>query len=341
MIAVEEAQNLEITDRQVRIESIISGISHGTEMSVYRGMAPFFKKKFDWNSRLFMDTNEDSASWTYPIRSSDPGVWYMGYSNVGRVIEVGKEVAALQVGDIVYSQSPHQSQVIQLADQVVKLPDSLGAENGLFFTNLMTAYNGILDSRIKLGDTVVVSGLGVLGQLIVQMAKMSGAFQVIGIDLYNKRLETALDNGADIAINPKICPDIAHEVRKLTRNKGADLVIEVTGNQAALREAIRIAAPDTTVTALGWYQGECAALDLSEEFHLNRIQIRSSQTAGIDPSISYLWDKARKENMCVQLLQKLKLHNLLTHTVPFESIAEAYELVDQRAPDIIQVALTY
>lgn len=339
-LVIEEVEDPSIQSNEVKIKSIISGISHGSEMNVYRGVAPFFHKKFDRQTRLFIQSAQNDT-WKYPVRSCDPGVWYMGYSNVGTVVEAGKEVNDIKPGDIVYSNGPHQSIVVKPASDVIKLPDSVNPEHGIFFTNLMTAYNGILDSPIKLGDTVVVSGLGVLGQTIVQMAKMSGAFQVIGIDLFDLRLQTALENGADYVFNPMTCKDIAYEVRKLTKNKGADLVIEVTGNQKALNEAIRIAAPDTTVTALGWYQGASTNLDLSEEFHHNRVKIRSSQTGAVDPAISHMWNRDRRQESCLELLSRLRLDNLITHKVSYDNISHAFQMVDENPKEVIQVALTY
>ncbi|MEK0314604.1 zinc-dependent alcohol dehydrogenase [Cohnella sp. 56] len=339
-LIVEDVDSALLKPNEVRAQSILSAVSHGSEMNVYRGIAPFFRRKQDPEFRLFEDAGEEET-WQYPIRSCDPGVWYMGYSNVGRVIEVGQEVTSIQVGDIIYAHAPHQSHIIKPADEVVKLPDQIKPEQAIFFTNLMTTYNGILDSSIKLGDTVVVMGLGVLGQMLAQMAKLSGAFQVIGVDLFERRLKTAKANGADYVFNPQTTADIAKEVRKLTNGKGADLVIEATGNQKSLKEAIRIAAPDTTITALGWYQGACTALDLSEEFHHNRVTIRSSQTGGINPSIRHMYSDERKVRHCLQLLEKLKLENLVTHRYDLEDIQSAYEQIDQDPSEIIQVAITY
>lgn len=339
-LRLEEMEDYPLKENEVRIQTLFTGVSHGTEMSVYRGSVPFFRRKNVWDLRLFRPADEKDL-WGYPIKSCTPGVWYMGYANVGKIIEIGKEIKDLKIGDIVYSNAPHQSQIVKTEDQVIKLPENIKPEHGVFFTNLMTTFNGILDTRIKLGDTIAVSGLGALGQLVTQMAKMSGAFQVYGIDMFDKRLEVAMENGADIVFNPKTCSDIAYEIRKLTGNKGADSVIEVSGSQKALNEAIRIAAPDTTVTALGWYQGLCTDLDLSEEFHHNRISLRSSQTVFINPEIRHMWDNKRKENACIGLLSKLKLDNLITHKIPYEHAAEAFEMIDKNPKDIIQLVLTY
>ncbi len=340
-LRVEEVADFPLNDDQIRIKTLFSGISHGTEMNVYRGLAPFFRRKQDHTLKLFRDA-EQNETWQYPIRSCDPGVWYMGYSNVGKVVETGRDVQNFKVGDIVYTDAPHQSQIIRSGKgHVVKLPDSIKPEHGILFTNLMTTYNGILDTRIKLGDTVAVFGLGVLGQLIVQMVKMSGAHRVIGIDTIEKRLKIALENGADYVFNPQTTGDIAYEVRKLTRNKGVDAVIEVTGSQKALKEAIRVAAPDTTITALSWYQGPCTDLDLSEEFHHNRVTIRCSQTGAVNPELRHMWDFGRKEETCVELLKRFKLDNLLTHKIKYDDVAQAYEMIDKNPSDVIQAVLTY
>jgi len=339
-LRIDEISDMPITNDQIRIKTLFSGISHGTEMSVYRGVAPFFRKKENWDVRLFMPAGENEK-WTYPIRSCDPGVWYMGYANVGEVVEVGKDIRNIKVGDIVYSDAPHQSQVIKKEVEIVKLPKGIKPEYGIFLTNLMTTFNGILDSKIKLGDTTVVSGLGVLGQLTVQMAKMSGAFKVFGIDLFEKRFEVALENGADKVYTPKTSQDIAYEIRKETDKIGPDVVIEVSGRQKGLNEAVRIAAPDTTVVALGWYQGHCTDLNLSDEFHHNRIIIRCSQTGGINPEIRHMWDFKRKVTACSELLKRLRLDNVITHRIPFENASEAYKMIDKKPEDTIQVVLKY
>lgn len=339
-LSIEEVPSLPMKENEVRIQTLYSGISHGTEMSVYRGVAPFFRRKYDPETRLFVDANV-TEKWEYPIKSCDGGVWYMGYANVGKIIEVGSKVKEFEIGDIVCSAAPHQSEVIKAEADVIKLPEGIKPEYGVFFTNLMTTYNGILDSHIKLGDTVVVSGLGVLGQLAAQMVKMNGAFKVYGIDMLETRLNAAIENGCDKVFNPQKSADIAKEIRRLTNNKGADVVIEVTGNSKALNEAIRIAAPETSVIALSWYQGMLKDVDLSEEFHHNRIGIKQSQTNSMDPAFSHLWNYNRRVESCKRILGGLKLDNLITHRIPYDEVGRAYEIVDKNPEQAIQVIITY
>ena len=333
-----DVDRLPMAENQIRLKSLYSGVSHGTEMNVYRGLAPFFRKKQDPVTRLFVDADE-SELWEYPVKSCDPGVWYMGYASVGEVIEVGSAVTGIKVGDIVTVSAPHQEEnVVNAADAVI-LPKEIPAEKGILFTNLITAYNGIMDTHINLGDTVVVSGLGVIGQLLVQMAKMSGAFKVYGIDVLEKRRKAALENGADEVFDPT-AGDVAMEIRKRTNNRGADKVIEASGNGAALNQAIRIAAPETTITALEWYQGALSKVDLSEEFHHNRIGIKQSQTGHVAPEFSNLWDYPRRVESCLEILKKLKTDNLFTEFA-YDDICTAYHTIDKEPAKIIQAVITY
>ena len=105
--------------------------------------------------------------------------------------------------------------------------------------------------------------------------------------------------------------------------------------------SIRIAAPDTTITAVGWYQGFCEALNLSEEFHHNRVAIRGTHTVGISPDIRHMWNVERKERTCLELLSRLKLDNLITDRVPYERIADAYRAIDAHPERSIQAVLSY
>ena len=265
----------------------------------------------------------------------------LGYSNVGRVIETGKNVNRFKSGDLVNTEANHQSIVVMPEKYIWAIPEGLKPEYATFRALCTVAMCGMLDAEIKLGDNVVVSGLGVVGQLTAQLAKLSGAFNVFGIDELDKRLYIASEKGSvDRAFNPNTCEDIAREIRKLTNGKGPDVVIETSGNLKALQQAICIAAYDTSVIVLSFYSGD-KSLDLSKEFHHNRIKIRSSQNNAIPPQISHMWDNNRKYNTTMELLPKLNLEGFITHTFPFDNAKEAYELVDKRPGDIISVVLTY
>ena len=121
-------------------------------------------------------------------------------------------------------------------------------------------------------------------------------------------------------------------MRERTGGRGADVVIEASGAYAALQEAIRTAAPNTTVVALSWYGGTGGALALSDEFHHNRITIRSSQVGGIAPELSATHSLSRRAEQILDWFGELQLDPLLT-IVPFDDAAAAYQLIDQRGDE--------
>src|SRR5204863_8159978 len=111
--------------------------------------------------------------------------------------------------------------------------------------------------------------------------------------------------------------DVALTVRERTGGRGADLVIEASGSYAALQEAIRTAAPNTTVVALSWYGGTGGALALSDEFHHNRIKIRSSQVGGIAPELAATHSLSRRDGQIQDWFGELQIDPLLTLVVLF------------------------
>ncbi len=317
---------------EVAIRSLYSGISHGTEMNVYRGDAPMWRLKQDRRTRLFVESEE--PQWDYPLR--------YGYACVGVVTEVGSSVKEFAEGDVVFSFAPHQSAHVLPAGSVFKLPEGIDPRAGVLTAVLNTTFNGILDANLHLGECVVVFGQGVLGQLTVQWAKLSGASPVIAVDLIEKRLEISKKvSGADLVFNAGEVRDIAMAVRALTDNRGADVVFEFSASDRALNEAIRTVCYNGKVIVMSWYVGALANVYPGAEFHHNRIQLISSQIGGISPELSHRWSAARRMEAVLSLMPKLNLEGLITDVVDLEGAAAAYEMIDKRPEDILQVVLDY
>jgi 2-desacetyl-2-hydroxyethyl bacteriochlorophyllide A dehydrogenase len=314
---------------QIRIATLFSGISAGTEMNVYRGRAPMWRMHRDSGTGLFAES--DSPDWTYPL--------VYGYANVGRVVDAGEGVTSPSVGDIVFSYTAHQSIVVADAAGTVPVPKSLEPKHAVVNSNLNTALGGVLDARPSLGDAVVVSGLGVIGLLLVQLVRRAGAGLVVAVDRVEFRRELAKRLGADLVLDPG--SGVAEKVRGATGNRGADIVIEASGAAPALNEAIRTAGFAARVIALSWYGGTFESLNLSGEFHHNRPRIISSQVGSINPELGPLWSTARRQEVVTRLLTELELAPLFTHEFPIERAAEAYAAVDSTAEGLVQCVLTY
>jgi threonine dehydrogenase-like Zn-dependent dehydrogenase len=200
--------------------------------------------------------------------------------------------------------------------------------------------NGVHDARIRIGESVVVFGMGTVGQIVGQLSKKSGA-QVIGIDRFEKRLEIAQQSGAaDVVLNADD-GEVAERIRIITSNRGADVAIEVTGSPVALNQAIRTIAYSAKVIALGFFQGEAAGLFLGEEFHHNRVNVVGSQISGTDPELTYRWNRLRlvQTFMRLQTDGMIDLKPIISHVIPFDEAGEAFRILDQEPENALQVVL--
>lgn len=317
---------------EVRIRTLFSGISAGTEMTQYRGTNPFLSRSFDEARRLFVDSSE--ASWTWPVRN-------LGYEEVGEIVELGSGVTGLRIGQRIYGTWHHKTHHVAGAEYARErlLPEGADPRMGIFSHIGAVALNGVHDGAICIGDTVAVFGLGVPGQIVAQAARASGA-RVIAIDPDAARREIALRQGAHCAID---AVGAAEEVKRLTGARGADVCIEVSGVPAALNEAIRAAAYNARVVAMGFFQGEMTGLKLGEEFHHNRIQLICSQISGVAPEASYRWSKPRLWRAAIELQHEgvLDLTPLITHRAPFSEAPALFERLDVGDAGILQAMLEF
>jgi 2-desacetyl-2-hydroxyethyl bacteriochlorophyllide A dehydrogenase len=334
-VGFESYDDIPLGSHELRVRTLYSGISAGTEMTAYRGSNPYLSKQWDAKNRLFLPS--ESPSQPYPLSG-----W--GYEEVGEVIEVNSEVTTLKVGDIVYGTWGHRTHHILQEDYANKRikPEDLDPILAIYSHLGPIALNGILDANIHVGETVAVFGLGVLGQIIAQLARLSGA-RVLGSDLIEKRLELARQLGAiERGFNPKEGSS-AEKIKEMTNGRGADVSIEVSGSSQALNEAVRATAYSARVVALGFFQGEAQGLFLGEEFHHNRIHLVCSQISNVDPALSYRWDRIRLIHTIMELQAQgsLNLRPVITHVIPFKHAAQGFQILDETPDQALQIVLDF
>ncbi len=318
---------------EVRIKTLHSGISAGTELTAYRGSNPYLNKKWDAEKRMF---RTDEKSWNYPMPA-------FGYEEVGEIIEVGNAVTDLSKGDILFGAWGHKSSHIAKAEwaRTRLLPKGLEPVAGIFAQIGSIALNGILDANIHIGETVAIFGQGVPGLMMTQLAKASGA-EVIAIDRLDTRLEHSKKCSADHLINGANV-DAAQAIKDLTDGRGADVSIEITGVYAALHEAIRATAYNSRVVVCGFFQGDGKGLFLGEEFHHNRIDLVCSQISGVNPNLDHRWNRSRLDHtiMKLQAQGKVDFRRLISHTFPAQQGQEAFALLDEKPAEALQVVLEF
>jgi threonine dehydrogenase-like Zn-dependent dehydrogenase len=320
---------------EVRIRTLFSGISAGTELTQYRATSPFMNRRWDDTRRLFVDS-DGAPSWDWPVRN-------LGYEEVGEIVELGTDVTDLRIGQHVYGTWNHRSHHVATADYVRDrlMPEDADPRSGIFSHIGAVALNGVHDAQLRIGDTVCVFGLGVPGQIVAQAARASGA-RVIGVDPDRQRREMALRLGMYGALDPTE-GSVAERIKAMTGGRGADSCIEVSGAPPALTEAIRAVAYSARVVAMGFFQGDITGLRLGEEFHHNRVQLICSQISGVAPDASYRWTKPRLWRTAIELQHQglLDLLPLITHVAPFAEAPALFARLDAGEPGLLQAMIEF
>ena len=327
---------------EVRLRSRLSGISHGTELSLYRGTSAFTDKVFDRGMRAFVAPPAGSTS-AYPVT--------LGYEMVSEVVELGPGVNELRVGDLVHTGTPHQEEtVLDVASSLhatyplVVLPTTERIERALFISLAAVALQAVHDAEIKLGDTVSVHGLGAIGLLTVQMCRLEGIQNVVGVDPDGGRRHLAAGFGATHVLDPAAERPVGLAIRDLNDGNGVDVAIDVSGSDRGLQGALAAAGLGANVVAAGFYQGGAGNLRLGEEFHHNRLSIIASMGAwGAPDRHAPLWNRRRVMATATRLLftDHVSIKGLLNRTFPFDRATDAYKWLDGDPQGAVKVALDY
>lgn len=306
---------------ELRVSTIVSGISHGTERLVFRGEVP---------AELPLDLSTLRGGYGFPIK--------YGYAAVGRVTDIGPGVTSHAVGDVVFALHPHQTVFVIPAALATRLPDKLDPLAGVFTANLETAVNIALDAAPRLGETAVVFGLGTVGLLAAQTLRLAGARRVFAVEPSAFRRDLALLAGVDAAFAPG---DARRELLEANGGRPPDLTLEASGAASALQAAIDCVADEGSVVVASWYGSKPLPLLLGGQFHRGRVRLRSSQVGRLDPALAPRWDHARRMETVLDLLPRLRLMDFVTHRLPFDDAAQAYRLLDGETDELGQIVLEY
>ena len=206
----------------------------------------------------------------------------LGHEPGGTVVEVGKDVKHLKVGDrvalepgktcghcefcktgrynlcpdVVFFATPpvdgvFQEYVAHEADLCFKLPENVSTLEGALIEPLAVGFHAAMQGGARAGQTAVVMGSGCIGLVTMMALKAMGVSKVYVVDIMEKRLEKALELGADGVINGKE-KDAVEEVMKLKDGRGCDLVIETAGTQITTVQAMRMTKKGATIVLVGY-----------------------------------------------------------------------------------------
>ncbi|HEX2031270.1 MAG TPA: zinc-binding alcohol dehydrogenase [Actinomycetota bacterium] len=305
----------EPSDGQVLVSTRYSGISGGTEMLAYRGQ---LDPELPLDERL----GGLRGTFRYPFA--------YGYSVVG-VVERSR--GPVPEGSLVFAFHPHQDRLVVDAADVLAL-EGVDPRVATLYPIVETGLQVTLDAAPRLGDVVAVVGLGPVGTVAAALLSRAGA-RVLGAD----RRAGARTAAAALGVTAVDPADLGAEVRDRTSGRGCDVVVEASGDPAALGPALDLLAHEGTALVCSWYGTKAVALPLGGAFHRRRLVIRSSQVSTIPAALSARWDVRRRREEARRLLGELPLRPLATHEFAFEEAPVAYAALDRGDDGLLHAAL--
>jgi 2-desacetyl-2-hydroxyethyl bacteriochlorophyllide A dehydrogenase len=302
---------------ELLVRAEFSGISAGTEMLAYRG-------EIDPSLPLDDALGALGGTFTYPFP--------YGYSAVGTV---ERSRGTISAGSLVFAFHPHQDLFVVGEDDVVPL-DGVDPRRATLLPLVETALQVCLDAGPRLGEDVVVLGLGCVGSLTAALLARAGA-RVIGSEPREGRRRAAARLGVHAVAPERLAP----AVEEATAGRGVALVVEASGNPEALADSLAVLAHEGVAVVSSWYGTKSVPLPLGADFHRRRLVIRSSQVSTIPAELSGRWDRVRRRAAARALLSDLPLEVLATHEFPFERAADAYAALARSEPGLLHAALRY
>ena len=316
-VEIEEFDLPSLKNDEVLVASECTLISPGTERAFLLGLP--------------------NAQGRYPSRP--------GYSNIGKVVDVGKDVRGYKVGDRVATTQGHTSHYVTTANRLLKCESSdAPAEEVVFFNLSAIALQGVRKARIELGEATLVIGQGLIGLLALQLAKLSGAVPVIAADLTDSRLELSKDIGADYTLNPEDT-DFSDRLSAASMGKGPIVVIEATGHPDAISTALDVAGWGARVVLLASTRGETPKVNFYRDVHKKGLILYGAHNS-IRPrqeSSPNFWTSEDDSRLMLSLIaqKRFKVAPMISHRVPGHDAPKAYQLLMEWNPGLLGVVLQW
>jgi L-iditol 2-dehydrogenase len=284
----------------------------------------------------------------------------LGHEFAGKIVKAGKNVAKWKVGDRVTAETHADycgqctlcrsgnyhlcrgrkgygfhcdgayAKYVKVPQRILhRVPESISLKAACITEPSCVAYKSVVcNSVVNPGDTVVVIGPGPIGLLCMKMAQMRGASEIVSIGAKgdDQRLELSKGYGATIAINGSQ-EDPLPKIMALGDGYGADLIVDTAGPAETLKLSMNAVRPNGEIVKIGWGPKPV-------NFSLDQLISKSVTLRG---HFSHTWDVWEK---CLTMMGKgqIDLERLITHELPIDKWAEAFELVETKKA--MKVALT-
>lgn len=256
----------------------------------------------------------------------------VGYSAAGIVTAKGANVNGIECGDrVVVHGGKHKKNITIHKNGVVKIPDEVPSEQAAIAFIATFPLAAIRKTKLEIGESAMVMGLGILGLLAVQELKAAGAYPVIGVDPIKERRDLALKTGADYVFDPTSV-DLSQEIKQLCG--GVNVCIEVTGLGAGLVQALDCMRKMGRVALLGCTRRSDFSIDYYGKVHGPGISLIGAHTNARpeEESAPGLWTHKDDLTAVLNLLKGQRLHfnDLISET---HSPYDAQKIFDRLADD--------
>ncbi len=294
-IQVVELRNPDVGE--VLVRTAYSGISRGTETTVFAGLVP--ETEHERMRAPFME-----GDFSFPIK--------YGYCAVG-IVEAGEPQL---VGRHVFCLYPHQDRFVVPATAVTVIPANVPPQRAVLAANLETALNIVWDAGIMPGDRVAVFGAGVVGCLVAHLARCVPGTEVLLADPNLERASPAENLALSFCLPERLSGEF-------------DILINASGAAAALSQAIDLAGLEARIVEASWYGQRQVSLSLGGAFHSKRLSIVSSQVGHVATVQRPRWSYARRLSKVMDLLGDPRLDALISGESAFADLAGDYSRILQ------------
>ena len=283
----------------------------------------------------------------------------LGHEICGEVVKIGEDVTGVRIGQRAAVETsigcgkcaecrrgnrhlcavreeigtaPHYGGYAQYvkvpASNLIPLPDSVSDEEGAILESAACPSGGLMRAGVKFGETVAVFGVGPAGIAFIQTAKALGAGKVIAIARNRRRLERALDFGAD-GIICSSDEDVAARISELTDGRGAELICESTGAPSVIEQTAEVAANAGRILLYGLPEESASIV-----FPVKTIIMKQLEVRGVENN-PFVWEPL------VKLVAdgRVNLRDMVTHTYPLDRIEEAFDQLKEKRDDPIKIVV--
>lgn len=357
----EEVPAPEVHENTVLIKVYYSCISIGTEISSIESSGESLLKKAlrqpEKIQKIIRNVKSEGLSRTIQeVRGKIEESIPTGYSAAGKVLEVGSNIKDIKVNDNVacagYGSAYHAEYIEVPRNLLAKKPEEVGFDEASTVTLGAIAMQGVRRANLKLGEYVAVIGLGVLGQITVQLLKANGC-RVIGVDLDERRIQKALELDLDLGVNPKK-EDVVKIATNFSDGFGVDKVIitAATHSKKPLAQAFQMSRKKGRVVLVGVVGMEIDREDMykkeldfviSTSYGPGRYD-ESYEQKGISYPYSYVrWTETRNMEEYLKLIaeKRIDVKPLIEKTYKIEDAFIAYEELNKREDKPLIVLFKY